>query len=435
MPTRTRPASCSQIAKSGARFAISAGDNGYPSGGQNDYGDLQSQLAGIFGLQFWGGVGSKLALFPAIGNHGYANNNQVHPHFANWPEDLAVSSSGGSAQVDPYGSINGSTPANYADSWYAFSAGNARFYILTATWADLNVGTGTVYGDDYLAHWTTSSPEYLWLKADLAAHPSGLKFAIFHYPLYSDQPSENSDTYLQGNSSLEGLLASNGVNLAFSGHAHTYQRFSPATGRNRLSLVSYVTGGGGGQAQSLGTCSSNDKYGIGWSYTNNHGTACGAAPVPASPAQVHHFLKVTINGNQVTVTPTDSTGQTFDIQTYTFSPKPDTFLDCDASGRLEQHQRDLHVPCQFGERHVHVQARRPAAGACTSPKTYTGLANGPTPSRSTRPSAASPIRCRATYTWTVDTIAPDGAGQLRRQRRPRRSRCRSAGPRRATTSA
>ena len=60
---------------------------------------------------------------------------------------------------------------------------------------------------------------------------------------------------------------------------------------------------------------------------DNAGTKCGSAPLPTSPAQVHHFLKVTINGGSVTVTPTDSTGRTFDVRTYTFTPKPDTFLD------------------------------------------------------------------------------------------------------------
>jgi hypothetical protein len=34
---------------------------------------------------------------------------------------------------------------------------------------------------------------------------------------------------------------------------------------------------------------------------------------------VYHFLLVTVNGNTVTVTPTDEMGRTFDIQTYTFS--------------------------------------------------------------------------------------------------------------------
>ena len=51
--------------------------------------------------------------------------------------------------------------------------------------------------------------------------------AVFHYPLYSDQKHENSDTFLQGPSSLQGLLDQYGVKLAFNGHAHIYQRNIP----------------------------------------------------------------------------------------------------------------------------------------------------------------------------------------------------------------
>jgi hypothetical protein len=34
---------------------------------------------------------------------------------------------------------------------------------------------------------------------------------------------------------------------------------------------------------------------------------------------VYHFLLVTVDGTQVTVTPTDELGRTFDVQTYDFS--------------------------------------------------------------------------------------------------------------------
>ena len=42
--------------------------------------------------------------------------------------------------------------------------------------------------------------------------------------------------------------------------------------------------------------------------------------MPSSDAQVFHYLLVTVNGNSVTVTPTDETGATFDVQNYTFAP-------------------------------------------------------------------------------------------------------------------
>ncbi len=403
-----------QIAASGSRFAITVGDNAYPAGSQGNYGDLQqvgADTSAVFGASTWAGVGSSLAMFPSVGNHGLARSDAVHPHFANWPEDAAVTSSNGRYQVDAYCCPNGSTAANYPSAWYAIDAGGARFYVLDAAWADLNTGTGTAYGNEYLSHWAPSSPEYLWLKADLAAHPSGLKFAFFHYPLYSDQPSESSDTYLQGNSSLEGLLASKGVNLAFSGHAHIYQRNAAAGGQGRLSLPSYVTGGGGAQAQSTGTCSSNDKYAIGWSYTTNRGTACGAAAAPTSPAQVYHFLKVTISGSKVTVTPTDSAGRTFDVQTYTFNPLPDTYIDSAPPAGTSSTSATFSFHANSAAATFTCTLDGGTPTACTSPTAYAGLTEGSHTFSvyATVGGVKDPLP--ATSTWTVDTTppnAPDG---------------------------
>ena len=313
-----------QIASSGARFAITTGDNSYPSGSQNNYGDLVetgADLSGIFGPSFWKVAGASMPLFLAMGNHGLARSDSVHPHLLNWPQSVAVSSSGGRYVKDTYCCLNGTSSASYPSTWYAFDAGNARFYVLHVAWADSNVGTATAYKNDYDYHLAPGTPQYQWLVNDLATHPGGLKFAFLHYPIYSDKSTNSPDTFLQGANKLEGLLSSNGVNIAFSGHAHIYQRnIKP----NANSLISYVTGAGGAKLEPIGPngCSPVDAYGLGWSYSANGGagagSACGAAPVPSSRAKVFHFLLVTVNGNQVTVAPTNSLGQTFDVQTYTF---------------------------------------------------------------------------------------------------------------------
>ena len=44
--------------------------------------------------------------------------------------------------MENYPSINGSTANSYPSFWYAFDAGRARFYVLTASWADGNIGVG-----------------------------------------------------------------------------------------------------------------------------------------------------------------------------------------------------------------------------------------------------------------------------------------------------
>jgi chitodextrinase len=307
----------SRMSQSGARFAVMTGDTAYPNGDQKNYGDLKqtgTDTSAVFGPGFWGVPGRSIPVFNVTGNHGFTNGTH---QVVNWPEENAAASSGGRYLMENYPSINGSTAKSYPSFWYAFDAGKTRFYILTAAWADGNVGTGSVYANDAAAHWTPSSPEYQWLKNDLEGHPTGLKFAFWHYPLYADSSGQPSDTSLQGGpGTLQGLLNANNVNIAFNGHAHGYERNVP----DPAGMVSYVVGNGGAALGKVSGCSSYDAYAIG-----SGGSHCGAAPPPTSNAQVFGFVKVTVNGQQVTATPTDSLGRTYDPQTYTFpGSEPDS---------------------------------------------------------------------------------------------------------------
>ncbi|MEY2580481.1 MAG: acid phosphatase type 7, partial [Ilumatobacteraceae bacterium] len=303
-----------QIANSGARFAIMTGDTAYASGNQANYGDLQQagpDVSAVFGPNFWAVPGRSIPVFNVTGNHGFTNGSvQV----VNWPEGNAATTSGGKYAMESYPSINGSTPAKYPSMWYAFDAGSARFYALTTAWSDSNFGTTSPYQTDRDAHWTPGAAEYEWLKADLAAHPSALKFAFWHYPLYADSSSQPSDTFLQGGAgTLQGLLDQNNVAIVFNGHAHGYERNRP----DAAGLVSYVVGNGGAALGQVSGCSAFDLYAVGAS-----GTHCGSAPAGLSNDRVYGFVKVTVNGNTVRVTPTDEMGRTFDIQTYTFAGTP-----------------------------------------------------------------------------------------------------------------
>ena len=319
------------IASSNAQFAISTGDIAYPAGSEANYGDLnqtgQPDVSGVFAPSYWAVPGQGIPLYPVNGNHG------LNPTFLEeWPEPATAKASGGVYSMVSYPSIDGTNPASLPTGYYAFSAGGVRFYMLDASWNNSNVGTATggscgttisckIYQVDHDAHWTVPSAEYTWLSQDLAAHPGGLKFAFFHFPLYSDDSAESSDTFLDNtpgsSGSLEQLLHDNGVQLVFNGHAHDYQRNIATPG----GVTSYVTGGGGGSASAVGLnqCSTTDAYAVGWNYSSGKGTSCGAAQVPASDSQVYHFLKVTVNGTTVTVTPTDATGHTFDPMTYNFA--------------------------------------------------------------------------------------------------------------------
>ncbi|HEU5356644.1 MAG TPA: metallophosphoesterase family protein [Actinocrinis sp.] len=316
-----------QIAASGARFVVSTGDVGYPSGSSTNLGDLYqtgANVSAVFGPSYWATPGLSVPVYSTSANHG-----QNSTFLWTWPETNIAA--GGVYAMVPYPSIDGSTPGSYPTSYYAFTTGGVRFYVLDMSWGNSNVGTATggacgshcaIYQVDHDAHWTTSSAEYQWLTADLAAHPGGIKVAFFHFPLRSDDATEPDDQYLDATAgstgSIEQLLKDGGVGLVFNGHAHDYQRnVAPPYG-----LVSYVTGGGGGSASSIGGhgCESTDAYAIGWSYSKAKGNACGAATPPTSDAHVYHFLSVTVNGSVVSVAPTDSTGAVFDPYSYDLAP-------------------------------------------------------------------------------------------------------------------
>ena len=305
----------SQLSASGARFAVMTGDTAYPGGSQANYGDLVqsgTNVSAVFGPKYWTVPGASLPVFATLGNHG-----QRQAFLTNWPESSAASSSGGRFQMDTYCCLNGTTSAKYPSVWYAFDAGNARFYVLDAAWPDGNVGTERIYSDDYAYHWQPTDAEYKWLQSDLAAHPGVMKFAFFHFPLYADSPNQgtediDSDAYLQGSGSLEGLLANNGVRLVFNGHAHIYEQ----NARAALGEYTQVTGGGGAPITPLTPCSAFDLYAIGWS---SGGQSCGSAPTPTSVSQIYHFLLVTVNGTTVTVRAVGENGAVFDETTYDFS--------------------------------------------------------------------------------------------------------------------
>lgn len=309
----------SLIASSGSRFVVQTGDNTHPGTSQTQYGDLNQtgpNVSSWFGPSYWAQPGMRIPLLGTVGNH-----SSTATYLSVWKQPALTASSDGVFAMVDYPSYLGSNAISYPTTYYAFTTGGIRFYVLTTAWGNSNTGDATggscgshceIYEQDAHAHWQDGSAEYEWLKADLAAHPTGAKFAFFHFPLHSDSASEPSDSYL---ADVEQTLANAGVDLVFNGHSHIYQR-------NATTPVTYVTGGGGADVSSVGSagCSSTDAYAVGWSYSRNRGSACGTAPVPTDDAQVYHFLKVSVDGTSVTVTPTNALGLAFDVQNYTVTP-------------------------------------------------------------------------------------------------------------------
>ena len=348
-------AATTRLATNPATFAVSTGDIAYSDGTPTNYGDLNhaadrvggaAEQSNVFDARYWAKVGGALPLFATTGNHGRNNT-----FFSTWPSPTNVAASSGAYGTNvAYPSVDGLAGGSYPSDWYAFTVGNVRFYVLDADWTDLSpsaypaLGTGCrngtcpTYQADRDEHWQKQSAEYMWLANDLQRDaadrgPSALRFAFFHYPLRVDQNNwtTQQDVYLQntpanpdgGSGSLEALLSAGHVNLAFNGHAHLYERNVPPSG----GVISYVTGGGGGvptNVASTSACSSTDAYARGWDPTHAVGSSCGTpagggTAKPGTVAQAYSFLKVTVSGTDITVSPTDSTGAVFDQVTYHFA--------------------------------------------------------------------------------------------------------------------
>lgn len=131
--------------------------------------------------------------FPSLGNH----ENDSPLYFANFP-------------------------SLHNQRWYSVDRHGIHFIVLDSNSA-LQPG----------------SPQYTWLLGDLQEHRDGVRFkiALFHHPLFSVGSHRDDEKGLRP--VLLPLFQRYGVSAVFSGHDHSYQRFS------YQGIFFIVTGGGG----------------------------------------------------------------------------------------------------------------------------------------------------------------------------------------------
>jgi 3',5'-cyclic AMP phosphodiesterase CpdA len=100
-----------------------------------------------------------------------------------------------------------------------------------------NMGGNAYYsftkGDDLVEFFGLDSNRFdfqqrYWLEKALQESRAKWKIAYFHHPLYSSADRHGSDFHLR--TELEPLLIKYGVDAAFSGHDHIYERTKPQEG-------------------------------------------------------------------------------------------------------------------------------------------------------------------------------------------------------------
>ena len=156
------------------------------------------------------------------------------------------------------------------ERWYTFDYGPARFIALQI---------------DRSAEYGPQSAQVAWLEQQLAANDAPWLFVVFHVAVYTSHCEDFEETALRN--TLVPLFEQYGVDVVFMGHHHSYERIVV----NGITYI--VTAGGGAPLYEL------------------------EAPEPDSvaAAEVHHFLLMDVDGDQLMGTAIDRDGEVIDTFT------------------------------------------------------------------------------------------------------------------------
>lgn len=135
--------------------------------------------------------------------------------------------------------------------WYSYELGPWHVVVLNSNCAEIGGCTRT-------------SPQGLWLEADLAANPRACTLAAWHHPRFSSGASHGSSP---ATSDLWDILHAHGADVVLSGHDHNYERFAPmdASGAaDPTGPVQFVAGTGGADPRPMGTIEPNSVASSGY---------------------------------------------------------------------------------------------------------------------------------------------------------------------------
>ncbi len=210
------------LVNAGLAAVLDLGDNQYYCGGYPAF--LQS-----YDLS-WGRV--KSITHPSVGNHEYLTSGGT---------GCDSSNTGAAGYFEYFGAAAGSPGAGY----YSFDVGS--WHIIA-----LNSSCGAAGGCG------VGSPQYNWLKSDLASHTSYCTLAFWHIPLFSSggRASKNSQPFWQ-------LLYNNYADVILNGHDHIYERFAPQDPTGALDqprgLREFIVGTGGADHTTITQVAANSE--------------------------------------------------------------------------------------------------------------------------------------------------------------------------------
>jgi hypothetical protein len=190
---------------------LTLGDNAYPGGTPTDF---QSCYEPSWGRH-------KARTRPVVGNHEYRGGNAA-------------------GYYAYFGAVAGAP----TQGWYSYDLGGWHVVVLNSNCREIG-------------GCTRSSPQGLWLEADLAAHPRDCTLAAWHHPRFSSGSKHGSSTATR---ELYGIAHEHGVDVILTGHDHHYERFAPqdAFGVADASAPrQFVVGSGGASLRPMGDIEPN----------------------------------------------------------------------------------------------------------------------------------------------------------------------------------
>ena len=166
---------------------------------------------------------------PTWGRHRY----RTHPNPGNHDWDVAAGA--------PYFAFFGPSAGPAGLGYYSFNLG--AWHVLSLN-SNIRADPG--------------SPQYEWVRRDLAAIATPCTLAYWHHPLFSSGANGNNGQMKD----IWRLLDAAGVEVVLSGHDHLYERFAPqdADGRPTPSGIrAFVVGTGGAHLYHLRSIEPNSE--------------------------------------------------------------------------------------------------------------------------------------------------------------------------------
>lgn len=194
-------------------------------------------------------IASIPGVFAPLGDLAYPNSsptnftNCYHPYFGQFNNRVRPVI-GNHEYKDPnaagYFGYFGTKGGSLGNSWYSYDTSGWHIVVLDSEcWAVGGCGIG--------------SPQYNWLKSNLAASTTACLGIMWHRPRYTSSTGAVPETSVKP---MYDLAMSEGADFLLSGHAHGYERFTRMDSNGAWKangIRQFVVGTGGGALYTNGT--------------------------------------------------------------------------------------------------------------------------------------------------------------------------------------